>query len=221
MRTFTCRRAATRGGAYKTTSIPADFQHFLTSNTALLESSTPPPSTLAIGSPSASIENREQIPDTHNLQSFSSKMAVGTISYDEFYGTSNANSYGNQQRRGNRQRRGNQQHRRNQQPQYTCRARQLTPRLDLVQPGQAVALDCEGVELPDGSGLGKKGLGQVSVVNESGGIIYDTFAYYPPEVRSHAPPRHLQLGVYEEDLQPEVSCPSLSFPPFILLTFLS
>ena len=114
-------------------------------------------------------------------------MAVGTIPYDQYYGFSKPDRNVNQQRR------------------FRTRARQLVPRLHLLRRGQAVALDCEGVILPNESGEKKLGLGRVSIVNEAGQVLYDTFAHYPEGVPHYPPKRELNLGVRRADIRPEVS----------------
>jgi RNA exonuclease 4 len=83
---------------------------------------------------------------------------------------------------------------------YKCRAEQRTPRLDLVTPGSPVALDCEGVILDDNVGWRKCGVGRVSVVNIDGDTIYDSFVFYPPDVKHRPSPQRLCLGVKYKDI---------------------
>lgn len=85
---------------------------------------------------------------------------------------------------------------------WRCRAQQREVRLDLVKPGEAIAIDCEGVILDDEVGIRKKGVGRFSVVNEKGQIIYDTFVYYPDDVAHRPPPQWLDLGVKYKDIMP-------------------
>lgn len=92
---------------------------------------------------------------------------------------------------------------------YHCRARQREPLLDLVIPGQAVAVDCEGQNLLDekalhhGRGIFVNCLGRVSVVREDGKLIYDTFAHYPNGVRTRCSPPRFQLSVRDADIEIE------------------
>jgi RNA exonuclease 4 len=83
---------------------------------------------------------------------------------------------------------------------YKCRAEQRTPRLDLVTPGSPVALDCEGVQLVEDVGWRKCGLGRVSIVNLDGETIYDTFVFYPADVKHRTSPQWLRLGVKYQDI---------------------
>ena len=98
---------------------------------------------------------------------------------------------------------------------YQCRAQQLTPRLELIKKGEAIALDVEGVLLPDEVGSRKSGIGRVSIVNERGQVVYDTFVHYPrvlgPDMKTlirsktvnHRPsPQWLKLGVTYNDILP-------------------
>jgi DNA polymerase III epsilon subunit-like protein len=86
-------------------------------------------------------------------------------------------------------------------PPYTCRAEQLTPRLDLVTPGELLAFDCEGMMLAPVDGKIPKGVGRVSVVNEKLELVYDTFVHYGD--RPHRPdPQYLNLGVKTADIKP-------------------
>lgn len=89
------------------------------------------------------------------------------------------------------------------------RACQLSPRFDLIQPGEPLAVDCEGVTLPKEAGKKRQGLGRVSIVTLSGKVVYDTFCYYPEEVGAYPPPKREKLGVYWADIKPWVS-PSLN-----------
>ena len=86
---------------------------------------------------------------------------------------------------------------------WRCRAYQLTPRMELVEPGKAVAIDCKGVILDDEHGVEKKGLGRFSAVTENGDIILDTFVYYPEDVVHRPSPQRLKLGVKYNDIKPE------------------
>jgi hypothetical protein len=87
-------------------------------------------------------------------------------------------------------------------PRYQCRAQQPTPRFDLVKDGEAIAIDVEGVLLPNEQSTGKSGVGRVSVVNESGEVIYDVFAYYPKDIEHRPSPQWLKLGVKYKDIMP-------------------
>lgn len=86
--------------------------------------------------------------------------------------------------------------------QNRCRAKQTTPRLDLVKEGEPVALDVEGVILPDEFSIGKCGVARASVTNASGAIVIDTFMHFPSEVNCYPPPAWLNLGVLKNDLKP-------------------
>lgn len=91
---------------------------------------------------------------------------------------------------------------------YSPRHRCLEPVLDGLQPGKAVAVDCEGVELlsENGkikSGKEKKGLGRISVVDEVGKVRYDTIVCYPEEINWKIPAPWKKLGVKYPDLRPE------------------
>jgi hypothetical protein len=83
---------------------------------------------------------------------------------------------------------------------YKCRAEQRTPRLDLVTPGSPVALDYEGVILDDNVGWRKCGVGRVSVVNIDNDTIYDSFVFYPPDVKHRPSPQRLCLAVKYKDI---------------------
>ena len=85
---------------------------------------------------------------------------------------------------------------------YKCRAKQTTPRLDLVEEGKPVALDIEGVLLPDEVSIGKCGVGRLSITNEEGEVIYDVFAHYPSNINHRPPPQRLTLGVKYKDIMP-------------------
>lgn len=66
---------------------------------------------------------------------------------------------------------------------YQCRSVQRAPRLDMIEAGAILAIDCEGVELLDETSWRNKGCGRVSVVNEREEVVYDTFTYYRRDVR--------------------------------------
>ena len=83
---------------------------------------------------------------------------------------------------------------------WRCRAKQRTPRLDLVKEGEAIAFDVEGVQLPNETGSLKRGVGRVSVVNERGQVVYDTFAFYPDSVYHEPSPARFKLGVKAGDI---------------------
>jgi hypothetical protein len=63
-----------------------------------------------------------------------------------------------------------------------------------------VALDIEGVLLPDETSIGKCGVGRVSITNEHGKVVHDVFADYPDNVNHHPPPQRLNLGVKYKDI---------------------
>ena len=86
--------------------------------------------------------------------------------------------------------------------QDKCRAKQTTPLLDLVEEGNPVALDVEGVLLPDEESIGKCGVGRLSITNEKGEVVYDVFAHYPSNVNHRPPPQKLRLGVKYKDIMP-------------------
>ncbi|KAK4505829.1 hypothetical protein PRZ48_003794 [Zasmidium cellare] len=91
---------------------------------------------------------------------------------------------------------------------WQSRARQPTPITSGLKRGQAVGVDCEGVELltRDGNTLtsyAKKGLGEVSVVHEDGRLLYNTFVYQPSNVTWTLPPQRKKLGVKWGDVRPE------------------
>jgi RNA exonuclease 4 len=86
---------------------------------------------------------------------------------------------------------------------YKCRAGQRTPRLDLVTPGSPVALDCEGVLLPQNVGREKCGIGRVSMTNVDGKVVYDSFVHYPDDVEHRPSPQRLCLGVKYKDIMPK------------------
>lgn len=85
---------------------------------------------------------------------------------------------------------------------YQCRAQQRAPRYDLVKPGSALAIDCEGVLLTDETGWEKNGCGRVSIVNENEEVVYDVFAHYGRHVNHRPPPHRLNLGVKYKDIKP-------------------
>ena len=87
-------------------------------------------------------------------------------------------------------------------PRYQCRAVQLKLDLNLIKEGEVIALDVEGVELDNEVSYFKKGIGRVSIVNEAGKVVYDTFAYYPDGVSHRPSPKWLELGVYWPDIKP-------------------
>jgi hypothetical protein len=58
------------------------------------------------------------------------------------------------------------------------------------------------VLLPNEQSTGKSGVGRVSVVNESGEVIYDVFAYYPKDIEHRPSPQWLKLGVRYKDIMP-------------------
>lgn len=86
---------------------------------------------------------------------------------------------------------------------YTCRARQLRPRLKLVKSGSPVAINCESVQIVNNVGWRENGLGRVSIINTDGQIIYDAFVYYPREIEQCPSPRCLGRGVSCQDMRPE------------------
>lgn len=86
---------------------------------------------------------------------------------------------------------------------YSCRAQQRTPRFDLIRPGGLLAIDCEGVQLPNEEGWRKQGCGRVSIVNEKEEVIYDTFVHYGRNVEHRPPPQHRKLGVTYNDIKPK------------------
>lgn len=84
-------------------------------------------------------------------------------------------------------------------PAY-CRATQTTPRWDLVKEGMTMAFDSE-FQLIEKGGLNIQRHGRVSVVNEAGQVILDTFVAYdnePGTTKKMNPPR---FGVLWEDLK--------------------
>lgn len=83
---------------------------------------------------------------------------------------------------------------------YRCRAQQRTPRFDLIRPGGVLAIDCEGIQLPDETSWRKNGCGRVSIVNENEEVIYDTFVHHGRNVEVKAGPR--RFGVTWKDIQP-------------------
>lgn len=87
-------------------------------------------------------------------------------------------------------------------PRYKCRAVQLSPRFDLVTPGSPVAVDCEGMLLPQETGARKSGVGRISIVNTNGEVIYDTFVYCPDDVEHRPSPQWLKMGVKYNDIKP-------------------
>lgn len=88
---------------------------------------------------------------------------------------------------------------------YRCRAKQLTPRLDLVKPGSPVALDCEGMMLfgDEFKDWRSHGVGRCSIVNVDGQVVYDTFVYYSDDVNHRPSPQWLKLGVKHKDILPK------------------
>lgn len=83
------------------------------------------------------------------------------------------------------------------------RAVQIEPRLDLVTPGSPLALDCEGVLLPQETSWRKHGVGRVSITNTNGQVIYGVFTHYPRGVEHRPSPQRLKLGVTYKDIRPE------------------
>ena len=76
-----------------------------------------------------------------------------------------------------------------------CRAEQLIPRMDLVKAGEPVAIDCEGCTLGARVGSAFRGLGRVSIVNDEGALIFDTFVYYPDDAKQRTDnPKYVKAG---------------------------
>lgn len=83
------------------------------------------------------------------------------------------------------------------------RAVQTTPRLDRLT--HTIALDGEfQLAYIEAKGKHIHRIGRISIVNDSGEVIYDVFVYYPQEegVIIKLPPENKQLGVYREDIKP-------------------
>jgi hypothetical protein len=72
--------------------------------------------------------------------------------------------------------------------------------MNAFKAGSAIAIDCESVILDDEESIRKKGCGRFSVTAEDGKVIYDTFVYYPADVRHRPLPQWLNLGVKYPDI---------------------
>lgn len=84
----------------------------------------------------------------------------------------------------------------------TSSGKQLLPRVHLVFSGRPVFVDIEGSDLELVPKLYKKGIGRISIVNEEGQVILDTFVYYPDWAGQK--PGWFKSGVSRQDLDPTV-----------------
>ena len=89
-------------------------------------------------------------------------------------------------------------------PTVGTRAVQTYLRMDKITA--VIALDCEFQQVfIEGIGNNRHRVGRVSIVNQDGIVIYDVFAWYPPEPgkRKRLSLARLKLGVYAKDIKLE------------------
>lgn len=110
------------------------------------------------------------------------------------YGAHRGNNH-NSGRGGNH--RGNQHNNRGR----PSRAEQLTPRLDLIVPGEPVAIDFEGVHRPNEDSWKKSGLGIGTAVTVRREVALNTYAHHPKGVIHF--PQSKRFGVTKPDIKPQ------------------